>query len=122
MPPRKSSSFGSATSAESSDPLMLQSERTTTFHASFNKYSYHKLQIYMRTAHLCMCIHRSIDRYIPWGMLKQTSPETSSVAAAEMRVESVWVGGSSCGDREKASQLFTVAMVDYLKELRLICP
>jgi hypothetical protein len=55
-------------------------------------------------------------------MLKQTSPETSSVVAVEMRVESVWVGGSSCGDREKASQLFTVAMVDYLKELRLICP
>jgi hypothetical protein len=54
-------------------------------------------------------------------MLKQTSPETSSVVAAEMRVESVWVGGSSCGEREKASQLFTVAMVDYLKEQRLIC-
>ena len=55
-------------------------------------------------------------------MLKQTSPETSSVAAAEMRVESVWEGGRSCGEREKANQLFTVAMVDYLKELRLICP
>jgi hypothetical protein len=53
-------------------------------------------------------------------MLKQTSPETSSVAAAEMRVESVWEGGRSCGEREKASQLFTVAMVDYLKELAAI--
>jgi len=65
----------------------------------------------------------SVEGYIqPWGMLKQTSPETSSVAAAEMRVESVWDGGRSCWEREKASQLFTVAMVDYLKELRLICP
>jgi hypothetical protein len=45
-------------------------------------------------------------------MLKQTSPETSSVAVAEMRVESVWEDGRSCGEREKASQLFTVAMVD----------
>jgi hypothetical protein len=45
-------------------------------------------------------------------MLKQTSPETSSVAAADMREDSVWEGRSSCGEREKASQLFTVAMVD----------
>ena len=69
-----------------------------------------------------MYVHISIDRHIPWGMLKQTSPATSSVVAAEMRVESVWEGGSSCGEREKASQLFTVAMVDYLKEQRFICP
>jgi hypothetical protein len=45
-------------------------------------------------------------------MLKQTSPETSSVAAADMRVDSVWEGGSSCEEREKASQLFTAAMID----------
>jgi hypothetical protein len=56
-------------------------------------------------------------------MLKQTSPETWSAVAAEMSVESVvWEGGSSCGEREKASQLFTVAMVDYLKVQQLICP
>jgi hypothetical protein len=60
---------------------------------------------------------------LPWGMLKQTSPETWSAVAAEMSVESVvWEGGSSCGEREKASQLFTVAMVDYLKVQQLICP
>ena len=46
-------------------------------------------------------------------MLKHTSPETSPVAAAEMKVESVVrEGGSSCGEREKPNQLFTVAMVD----------
>lgn len=71
MPPRKSSSFGSATSADSSDPLMPQSAHTRnqikSNQSNFCINTLDALLINQLCVHICVCTLRDVEADVGAG-------------------------------------------------------